>query len=351
MCGLSEHYKMNDPIKKLNRSIAAIVLVVPGGATLEVSMMKPSVWLLLVLMCLNGARGSEGEPERDPKAEEPAKQGSKSSASAEPFAFADFTWLNGNSRQKYSLIETKYFTGQFQSDVNYIYSFNRPKDHTLDGSCETGRTNEIQVQQLGVGGDFHYENVRGRLMTQFGMYSQMTPRNDASPSRGQWALDNAYRYLSEAYAGYHFDVWHGINVDAGIFMSYVGLFSYYNFENWVYQPSYVSANTPWFFNGIRDANIPTESFKAELWLINGWQSYGMFNEMPGIGTQLLWRPNGSLSFLSNDYYGYDTMGVPGRARFHSDNSVLVKYYDEPDRFFDKAVSPSPSTPGAKAGVV
>ena len=84
------------------------------------------------------------------------------------------------------------------------------------------------MTQLGIGGDFHYENVRARLMTQFGMYSQTTPRNDASPARGQWNLDNAYRYISEAYGGYHFDVLHGINVDAGIFMSYVGLCSYYN---------------------------------------------------------------------------------------------------------------------------
>jgi len=30
--------------------------------------------------------------------------------------------------------------------------------------------------------------------------------------------------MSEAFGGYHFNVMHGINVDAGIFMSYVGLF-------------------------------------------------------------------------------------------------------------------------------
>ena len=158
---------------------------------------------------------------------------------SEPFAFADFTWLNGNSRQTDFPLKTKYFTGQFTLDTNYVYQFHGPSDHTLIGSTNSGRTNELQVQQLGVGGDFNYENVRGRLMTQFGMYSTMTPRNDASSSRGQWALNDAYRYVSEAYGGYHWDTWKGINLDAGIFMSYVGLCSYYNFENWVYQMSYV----------------------------------------------------------------------------------------------------------------
>ena len=30
----------------------------------------------------------------------------------------------------------------------------------------------------------------------------------------------------------------GSNVIAGIFVSYIGLFSYYNFDNWTYQPSF-----------------------------------------------------------------------------------------------------------------
>jgi hypothetical protein len=87
-----------------------------------------------------------------------------------PFAFADFTWLNGNSRQRFSVLDTKAFTGEFRADIAYIGSFNHPKDHTLVGTSASGRTNEIQVQQLGVGGDFHYGHARGRLKTQFGCY-------------------------------------------------------------------------------------------------------------------------------------------------------------------------------------
>jgi hypothetical protein len=34
------------------------------------------------------------------------------------------------------------------------------------------------------------------------------------------------------------------------------LFSYYNFDNWAYQPSFVSSNTPWFFNGVRFQYYP-----------------------------------------------------------------------------------------------
>jgi hypothetical protein len=271
------------------------------------------------------------------QATEKGKSGAVKTAKAEPFAFADFTWLTGNARTKESPMDTKFFTPEIRADVDYIYDFNHPKDNTISGSSEVFRANEVQVTQLGVGGDFHYDNVRARLMTQFGLYSQTTPRNDASPARGQWNLDNAYRYLSEAYGGYHFNALHGINVDAGIFMSYIGLFSYYQFDNWTYQPSYVSSNTPWFFNGVRVQIFPTEHLKIEPWFTNGWQSYGRFNNRPGFGVQILWRPNGWLSVLGNQYaLGEDALNTPGRVRYHTDDSVQVKYYDRPERFLSKA---------------
>ncbi len=249
---------------------------------------------------------------------------------SEPFAFADFTWLNGNPRTKDTPYATKFFTPEIRTDVDYVYDFRHPKDDTIGGSSEVFRSSEVQLTQLGVGGDFHYDQVRARLMTQFGLYSQTTPRNDASPARGQWNLADAYRYVSEAYGGYHINAMHGINVDAGIFMSYVGLFSYYQFDNWAYQPSYVSSNTPWFFNGVRVQIFPTEKLKIEPWFVNGWQSYGRFNNRPGVGGQILWRPTGKLSILGNQYgLGEDTLNTPGRVRYHTDDSVQYKYYDEP----------------------
>jgi putative OmpL-like beta-barrel porin-2 len=292
---------------------------------------------------LHGSPGPVAAETQDPPAATPETK------KPEPFAFADFTWLTGNSRQKEALLDTKYFTGEIRVDVNYVYDFNSPADHTLVGSSELGRTNEFQVQQFGFGGDFHYNNVRARLMTQFGMYSTMTPRSDASPARGQWSLDNAYRYMSEIYCGYHIDKLNGINIDAGIFMSYVGLFSYYQFDNWAYQPSYVSSNTPWFFNGVRIQIFTSDKLKVEPWIVNGWQSYGMFNEAPGVGLQVLWRPNGSVSVSTNNYWGKDTLGNPDRKRIHTDNSVQVKYLDRPTAFLSKAAFTVTLDAGCESG--
>jgi hypothetical protein len=253
----------------------------------------------------------------------------------EPFSYADWTWMNANGRQKDSPWGTKYFTPEFRADVNYMDSFNHPRDNSLGGSTESFRSNEWQLEQLSLGGDLRLGHVRGRILTMFGMFATTTPRNDGSTSRGQWDLRNMYRYISEGWGGYHFDVGHGLNVDAGIFVSYIGLFSYYNFDNWTYQPSYVSSNTPWFFNGLRIQYFPTAKLKIEPWIINGWQSYARFNSKPGLGGQILWRPKPWLSLVFNNYgMGTDVLGSPAASRIHTDDSVEVREFNHPNSFLD-----------------
>jgi hypothetical protein len=278
-------------------------------------------------------------------AQPPVKAGA-----AAPFSDADWTWLNGNPRTKDTPMATKYFVPEIRADINYNLDFNHPADDTIGGSSEIFRAQEVQIEQLGVGGDFLLENVHARFMTQYGMYSVTTPRNDGSPARGQWDLANAYRYLSEAYGGYHWDKMHGINLDAGIFMSYIGLFSYYNFDNWAYQPSFVSSNTPWFFNGVRAQFFPTAHLKIEPWFINGWQSYGRFNSKPGLGGQIKWTPTKYINVISNNYgYGEDSLGNPNRSRLHTDNSIEVKYYDKPVKALDKMAVSLTGDAGCETG--
>lgn len=248
-----------------------------------------------------------------------------------PFEDIDMTWANGNDRRTESTFsDLKYFVPSVMIDINYTYSFNNPNDNTVVGSTALTRNNEITLSTLHFGGDFTYKNARARFMTQFGTRSIVVPRNDVSPYKGQYQLANVYRYLSEAYAGYHFDKWYGINVDAGLFMSYIGLNSFYQAENWEYQASFTSDNTPWFFNGVRFQIHPTKHLKIEPWIINGWQSYGRFNKMPGFGGNITWTPNSSIKLITNNYYGTDAAGLPNRKRFHSDNSVLIRYFNRPN---------------------
>ena len=131
-----------------------------------------------------------------------------------PFAYGDFTWLNGTPRNKDVVLDTKFFTPEVRFDTHYMTSFNQPKDHTIVGATESFRSGEVQLEQISVGGDFHWQNVRGRILFMQGLFATTTPRNDASSATGsgggntggvgQWDLQNAYKYVSEAWGGYHF---------------------------------------------------------------------------------------------------------------------------------------------------
>jgi hypothetical protein len=267
-----------------------------------------------------------------------------------PFAFGDFTWLNGSPRNKTPVFDTAFFTPDIRLDAHYMQDFNGPKDHTIVGSTESFRSGEFQVEQISIGGDFHYDNVRARILLMDGLFATTTPRNDASSAVGQWDLSNAYRYVSEANAGYHFDVNHGLNIDAGIFVSYIGLFSYYNYDNWTYQPSFVSSNTPWFFNGLRIQWFPTNKLKIEPWIINGWQSYARFNGHLGFGGQILYQPTENLKLVFNNYgVGNDNLGLPHTTRYHTDDSIEYKYFNNPGGFITKAAFSFTADAGCQSG--
>src|SRR5262249_60622167 len=80
----------------------------------------------------------------------------------------------------------------------------------------------------------------------------------------------------------------------------------------------------------------SDKLKIEPWIVNGWQSYGRFASAPGFGLQIAWRPTGNLAFVFNQYVGTDTLGIKDRIRIHTDDSVQVKYLDDPKSFLSKA---------------
>ena len=74
----------------------------------------------------------------------------KEPASA-PFAFGDFSWLNGTSRKTSPpLIDSKYFTSDITLDLNYTHSYNNPIDNTVVGSTALSRDNELTAFLFGI---------------------------------------------------------------------------------------------------------------------------------------------------------------------------------------------------------
>ena len=117
----------------------------------------------------NAARATAALPASNAAAPRQEPQPQTRSAKPEPFTFADFSWLTGNDRTKESPMDSKVFTGELRVDADYVQDFNHPNDNTIGGSSEVFRSGEVQLTQFGIGGNFHWDHIRGRLMTQFGL--------------------------------------------------------------------------------------------------------------------------------------------------------------------------------------
>jgi hypothetical protein len=203
-----------------------------------------SVFLLTTVTLVGAARAAEPEPD------------DSGDTKREPFAFADFTWLTGNPRTTVSPLSNDVFTFEFRADVQFTYDFNKPKDDTIVGSSEIFRHNEIQLTMLGVGGDLHWKNVRGRLMTQFGLYSQTTPERREHGPRTVAARRCLPLHLGGPAGTTSSSTGSTSTPGSSVLRRPLQLLPV---RRWAYQPSYVSSNTPWFFNGIGSRSSPATS--------------------------------------------------------------------------------------------
>lgn len=253
-----------------------------------------------------------------------------------PFEGMDLTWINGQNRQKnFPLVATDkngetIFTGVALLDGYFNYNFARPKDNTQTISAATGRSNEFSINQASIGIESNYKNVIGRLWLQTGSMTHIVQEADGSVNRGRNTGTGNLKFIREAAAGYHFNVDYGLNVEAGIFMSYIGLESYVLQENWSYQRSMVCDFTPFYFQGARVQYYPSRKYKVEFWLLNGWQSYNSWSKNIGFGNSNYYRPSENVQLVANFYYGNDSKsGKPELSkvrRFHHDNSIVARYY-------------------------
>ena len=85
-----------------------------------------------------------------------------------PFAFGDFTWMNGQSRQKSQPLSNSFATVNLYLDTYYGYSLNQPRDDTIVGSGAVGRNTEWQINNATIGLDTNYKNVLGKITLQTG---------------------------------------------------------------------------------------------------------------------------------------------------------------------------------------
>ena len=257
-----------------------------------------------------------------------------------PFDGMNLTWINGQNRQRdfpLTLTDKKtgetILTGVAYLDTYFNYNFANPIDNTQTISSTIGRHNEFTMNLASIGIETNYKNTIGRVWLQYGAIQHIVQELDGSVGRGKNTGTGNLKFIREAAAGYHFNKWYGVNIEMGIFMSYIGLESYLTQENWCYQRSMVCDFTPFYFQGARLQIYPTKKYRTEFWLLNGWQTYNSYSKAPGLGNSNYFRPTENLQLVANFYFGRDTYNPDttgrqsNRIRFHHDNTIVARYYN------------------------
>jgi hypothetical protein len=110
------------------------------------------------LLCLTTfvatATAAASAPPPEPTADEPRAPSAFAPARV-PFAFADFSWVPGGLGPTERVLSAGPFTGELRVDTVFHQSFWNPRDNTISGSSEVFRSGELQLTQLGIGGDFY----------------------------------------------------------------------------------------------------------------------------------------------------------------------------------------------------
>ncbi len=256
-----------------------------------------------------------------------------------PFANEDFTWLNGSNRQPNSLLKLGPTILSLYVDAFYAWQFSRPIDHTIFPTTTAPRHNELGFNLASIGIELPPNAIDspsggpvGQFSIQYGAITQTVGGQDTTVRRGFYLSTTALQAIRTASAGWHFHFLHGLNLEFGIFPSYVAMESYLPQENWNYTHPFVSDFTPYYFYGGRAQTYLTDRLKLELWVVNGWQTYGQWQEAKSGGYLLNWRPTQRFIVANVFYAGQTSPDDPGAVRYYTDNYAQLQYFRNPEGF-------------------
>jgi hypothetical protein len=182
-------------------------------------------------------------------------------------------------------------------DIYYAWDFGRPP--TMDRSFAGGapfttqpaRHNEFNVNLAFIDARLESPDLRGRLALQVGTSVQSNYAGE--PATGVVSGPLLSRLIQEAVVGVRLrrSLW----IDAGIYLSHLGLESWISRDNLTYTRSLVADYSPYYQSGAKLTWSLRKSFEAQLHLVNGWQNISESNSGKGVGLRADWTPTPAIT--------------------------------------------------------
>jgi hypothetical protein len=136
------------------------------------------------------------------------------------------------------------------------------------------RAGTFTLSNVALGASWDVQNVIGKVMLQFGPTADMDyafePRLVGGTAANASSAD-LWRYLQQAQVGYRISAAHDLTLDAGIFLSPIGVEGLAVRDNWNFSRSNLFFGLPFYHTGAR-ATLPVGRWTMTLGVWNGWNS-------------------------------------------------------------------------------
>ena len=186
--------------------------------------------------------------------------------------------------------------------VYYGYDFNNPASLTRPGFIYSENLhNQIAVNIALLGARYTSERLRGTFAIQTGTY----------PDANYAAEPAIFKNIYEAWGGVR--VAKHLWLDAGIFLSHIGLEGPISRDDLTLTRSIMADNSPYYEAGAKLTYDRGQKWLFSALVLNGWQVIRDRNQNESVGTQVQFRPSSkwllnSSTFAGEGYNQPDSVG-------------------------------------------
>ena len=189
--------------------------------------------------------------------------------------------------------------------VYFGYDFNNPASLTRPGFVYSENLhNQIAVNIALLGARYASPGVRGTFAIQTGTY----------PDVNYGAEPQIFKNIYEAWGGVK--VARYLWLDAGIFLSHIGLEGPLSRDDLTLTRSIMADNSPYYEAGAKLTYDRGGKWLVTGLLINGWQVIRDRNQNFGLGWQVQYRPTARLLLNSSTYFGEGRNRPDSLAQLH-----------------------------------
>ena len=171
-------------------------------------------------------------------------------------------------------------------DTYYAFDFEKPSTRNRVYTTQPARHNEFNLNLAFVEARIADERVRGRFALQTG--TSVNCNYAAEANNRELA-----QLIQEGVVGYRLadNLW----IDAGIYLSHIGLESWVSRDNWTYTRSLCSDFSPYYQTGVKATLQASSQFALQFHVLNGWQNIAETNNGKAVGLQAAFTPAENIS--------------------------------------------------------